>query len=402
MTNTTRRGFALRWAMLLVLILAAFALTGCGDDMTPEGENAKGLSFYEAGDYARAEEYFLRAIELDGDNREIRNNYGMTLIQLRRMEDAIAQFDAVLNSEESGKETKRLNKFAYRGKGIAYLQGLDFDSALAAFNNALDISVEEDWDVDILYYKANTLECMGYRTAAIDEYTKVLKIDKKNEDALSSRANLYREEQEYDKAIADYSEVLDLSEGSHSSYIGLYTCYIAKGEPEKAAELLDKASRLEVKNNEDKYYLGQVHFYQGNYTSAEIEMTNALEHGYVEAYYFLGEIALAQKEYESAIEYYEQYRSQVIAESPTVCNQEVVCYLALYDYENAQRMLNIGLTFEGSPVRQQLMRNQAALYEGQGELMKAYEALQEYIVEYPDDTEATDEYRFLKKRLGIE
>ncbi len=370
--------------------------------MTPEGENAKGLSFYEAGDYARAEEYFLRAIELDGDNREIRNNYGMTLIQLRRMEDAIAQFDAVLNSEESGKETKRLNKFAYRGKGIAYLQGLDFESALAAFNNALDISVEEDWNVDILYYKANTLECMGYRTAAIDEYTKVLKIDKKNEDALSSRANLYREEQEYDKAIADYREVLDLSDGSHSSYIGLYTCYIAKGEPDKAAELLDKASRLEVKNNEDKYYLGQVHFYQGNYTSAEIEMTNALEHGYVEAYYFLGEIALAQKEYESAIEFYEQYRAQVIAESPTVCNQEVVCYLALYDYENAQRMLNIGLTFEGSPVRQQLMRNQAALYEGQGELMKAYEALQEYIVEYPDDTEATDEYRFLKKRLGIE
>ena len=64
-------------------------------------------------------------------------------------------------------------------------------------------------------------------------------------------------------------------------------------------------------------------------------------------------------------------------------------------------MLDIGLGVAGSPARQQLLRNQVALYEEQNELMKAYETLQEYIVSYPDDLEATNEYRFLKKRLGI-
>lgn len=386
----------------LLLVVAVFCLSGCEDEMTAESENAKALSYYEAGDYERAEEYYLRALELESDNKEIRNNYGMALIQLRRHEDAVAQFDMVLDAAATDNAGKRLNKFAYRGKGIAYLQALDFESALNCFNSALAVSVESGWDVDILYYKANTLECMGYRTSAIEVYGEVLKEDKKNVKALTSRANLYREEGDYDSAIADYNAALDISEGSYSSYIGLYTCYVAKEQPEKAAELLHEAALLEVKTNEDKYYLGQVHFYQGNYTSAQIEMANAVDHGYVEANYFLGEIALANGEYEAAIEYYEAYRSQVIAESPTVCNQEVVCYLALYDYENAQRMLNIGLSFEGSPVRQQLMRNQVALYEGQGELMKAYEALADYIVEYPDDQEATDEYRFLKKRLGLE
>ncbi len=370
--------------------------------MTPQGENEKGLSYYEAGDYARAEEYFLRALELEGDNKEIRNNYGMTLIQLRRHEDAIAQFDMVIDAAATDGRAKKLNKYAYRGKGIAYLQALDFESALTCFNSALEISQESGWDVDILYYKANTLECMGYRTSAIEVYGEVLKLDKKNDKALSCRANLYREEGAYEDAIADYNAALKYSKGSYSSYIGLYTCYMAMEQPEKAEALLDEASRLEVKTDEDKYYLGQVHFYQGNFSSAEIEMENALDDGYVEANYFLGEILQAQGEYEKAIEHYEAYRAQVIAESPTVCNQEVVCYLALYDYENAQRMLNIGLAFEGSPVRQQLMRNQAALYEGQGELQKAYDALAAYIVEYPDDTEATEEYRFLKKRLGLE
>ena len=62
---------------------------------------------------------------------------------------------------------------------------------------------------------------------------------------------------------------------------------------------------------------------------------------------------------------------------------------------------NIGLGVPGSSARRQLLRNQVVLYEEQNELMKAYETLQEYIVNYPEDTEATTEYKFLKKRLGL-
>ena len=64
-------------------------------------------------------------------------------------------------------------------------------------------------------------------------------------------------------------------------------------------------------------------------------------------------------------------------------------------------MLDIGLGVPGSPARRQLLRNQVALYEEQNELMKAYTTLQEYIVSYPEDIEATNEYKFLKKRLGL-
>ena len=391
------------WICLLVLLVCAAVLTGCDDDkMTPQSENKKGLMYYEAGDYVKAAEYFERALELDDTDLEVHNNFGMTLLQMKQYDDALAQFEIVLaNSAQVSKDADRLNKFAIRGKGLVFIQKQSYTDALTCFNNALDIKVESGWDIDILHYKANTLECMGYRASAIDIYTEILSRSKDNVTAYLSRANLYRLEERNEEAVADYEKALSLSEGNYRSYIGLYTCYMAMDRENDANNVLDTASRLPVKTNEDKYYLGQVHYYQKNFKSAKIEMEYAYDMGYNEADYFLGEIALADKQYEEALTHYERYRANSAVESPSVCNQEAVCYLALFEYDKAQQMLNIGLGVPGSSARRQLLRNQVVLYEEQNELSKAYSTLQEYIVNYPEDTEATAEYKFLKKRLGL-
>lgn len=388
--------------LCLVLMLFAGVMTGCGDDeMTPEGENKKGLKSYQEGDYVNAVLYFERALSL-ADEKEFHNNYGMTLIQLERCDEAIEQFNLVYTENPSTSEEKRLSKFACRGLGMAYLQQQDFENALSHFNKALEIKVESGWDIDILFYKANTLQCMGYPTSAIENYTAVLEKDDDNESALLARGNLYRQEGEYSDAIDDYEKLLEENKGSYEAYIGLYTCYFETGREEKGKRLLEEASKLKVKDDEDKYMLGQVHFYQGNYESARIEMENAVIHGFVEANYFLGEVHLKNKEYEKALSYYQTYREQKVTESPTVCNQMVVCYLALFRYEEAKEMLELGLKYEGSNAYQKLLRNQVALYEGMTEYETAYTKLQEYIVKYPEDSDATDEYRYLKKILGKE
>ena len=107
----------------VLLALWALFATACGDEkMTPESENKKGLAYYEAGDYAKAAEYFLRALELDNTDLEIHNNYGMTLLQLKRYDDALREFEIVLVNSASESKADRLNKFATRGKGLAYIQ----------------------------------------------------------------------------------------------------------------------------------------------------------------------------------------------------------------------------------------------------------------------------------------
>ena len=80
----------------MILFVFAAVLTGCDDDkMTPQSENKKGLMYYEAGDYVKAAEYFERALELDDTDLEVHNNYGMTLLQMKLYDDALAQFEIV-------------------------------------------------------------------------------------------------------------------------------------------------------------------------------------------------------------------------------------------------------------------------------------------------------------------
>ena len=389
--------------ILFTILLTAMAVTACGKDkMTVEGENEKGLGYYNSGDYETAREYFERALKLEPNNREVLNNYGMALIQLRENDLALEQFNNVINEKSTTKKTQKLNKFAYRGKGIAYMQKLEFQNALDCFVAALAISADSDWNVDIMYYKANAQECLGDTDTAIESYGAVLEMDPGNVLALLARGNLYREKGDSSRAISDYEAALSKDKENYYAYIGLYTCYRDKGDEEKAKSALDTASRLKIENNEDKYLLGQVHFYQGNYTSSKIEMQNAVENGFTEANFFLAEIAMHEEEYEKAIEYYDIYRASIITTSPTVCNQEAVCYLALFDYDKAQEMINLGLSFGASAARQQLLRNQIAVYEGRYDFQAAYDAFQTYIVEYPYDDEAIEEYKFVKKRLGYD
>lgn len=380
-----------------------FALASCGKDkMTVESENEKGLGYYNSGDYETAREYFERALKLDSGNKDVMNNYGMALIQLKENDLALEQFDAVINENASSQTAQRLNKFAYRGQGIAYMQKLDFEKALESFINALSVNTDDKWNVDITYYKANALECLGRTEEALQAYGQVLGMDKDNIAALCSRGNLLRETGDIDGAIRDYEHVLTEESDSYKAYIGLYSCYRDREDEDNAAKVLDKASRLKIRNNEDKYLLGQVHFYQKNYTSAKIEMENAVANGFTDAYYFLGEIAMQQKEFEDAVVYYDTYRASIITTSPTVCNQEAVCYLELFNYDKAQEMIDLGLSFGASSARQQLLRNQIAVYEGRYDFTSAYMAFQTYIVEYPNDAEAIEEYKFVKKRLGYE
>lgn len=385
--------------LYMVFVVTILCLTACGKDkMTAEGENKKGLGYYESGDYKTACDYFERALQLESDNQEILNNYGMALIQLKEDDRALEQFAAVLD----GGASKKLKKFAYRGQGIAYMQKLEFQKALDSFVNALEISSESGWDIDITYYKANAQECLGQTDEAIATYSQVLEMDKDNLLTLRSRGNLYREKQEYDKALADYRAILDEDKDDYHAYIGIYRVYCDQGNEEQAATTLDKASRLKIRDNEDKYLLGQIHFYQKNFTSSKIEMQNAVENGFTEAYYFLGEIAMEEKDYVQAIADYEKYRESILTVSPTICNQEAVCYLALFDYDKAEEMITTGLSFGASSAHQQLLRNKIAVYEGRYDLQGAYNAFQEYIVAYPYDTEAIEEYKFIKKRLGYE
>lgn len=379
---------------LIVICIMSIMLVGCGKSASEY--NKKGMMFYESRDYDQAESYLAKAIELKPNNTRIASNYGMVLIQQGKVDEAIAQFEKLTTSKAS----RRDNKLGYRGLGLAYIQNKNYTAAIESFDKALEIKENPSWNTDIKYYKANACQLKGDRNAAIELYSDIIATDKENAAAYCARANVYRDMDEFALALADYNSALLYEEGNFEVYIGLAACYIDSGHQEEADEALFLASLLGIKTDEDKFYLGVVHYYQQNFESAKAEMEYALANGYKDAYFYLAEITLMQGDYKKALEYFNSYTASTIIESPTVCNDIGVCSIYIEDYETALTWIEKGLTFSNSSVSRELKRNQIACYENMGELSEAYMLLGFYTEEYPDDEAAKTDYQFLKIRVG--
>ena len=90
---------------------------------------------------------------------------------------------------------------------------------------------------------------------ALDDYNKAYKlIDKKNIDNINtllfSRAQLYYDKKEYDKADADYKQMLKNDETSQAAMIGLIRNMIARKEYDAALELANKCERYDAEYEE--------------------------------------------------------------------------------------------------------------------------------------------------------
>ncbi len=94
-----------------------------------------GLVYMELKEDAKAEMYFRRALELDPDNSEARNNYGWFLCQRGYIDDSIKQFMAALKNPLYETPDK-----PYVNAGICSLKRKDDKNAEEYFQKALRLS----------------------------------------------------------------------------------------------------------------------------------------------------------------------------------------------------------------------------------------------------------------------
>ena len=383
-------------AVTAVTVVSAFVLTGCGEKSAAD-YNKEGMAFYESGDFDQAKSYLEKATSMDKKNVTYKQNYAMVLIQQGQQDEAIKILEETLSSK---KKDDKNNKYAYRALGLAYLNSHDYNNAVINFAAALKIETANEWNTDIRYYLGNAQELAGDTTGAVASYTKILRADDTNALAYEARARIYRNMGEYESAREDFMKALSYDSGSFETYIGLAACCLEMGDQAAADEALFQASLLDIQTNEDKYYLGVVHYYQGKFESAEPEMQYALANGIEDANFYLAELAMMNSDYETAKECFTTYSASTVVESPTVCNDMAVCYMKTGDYETAKGWIEKGLVYETSAVKQELLRNEIACYEVEGDLKAAYDKLAEYVVAYPEDEGAAQEYNWLHDRVG--
>ena len=383
-----------RFAYMGTMIILAFMLAGCGN---------KGKSYYNQavknhnkGNLEEAAKEYKKAIELKDDKAEYYLDYGFCLVELNDYDQAEEMFQRAIIDKDNAIANKN-SKRAYRGLGIMYYMNGDYESASKMFTKAMEYDSLKEYDVDIVSYMGSTELKLGNYEAAVEEFTQVIDQDKKNLSARLGRAEAYLMMGKNEESIADYQEAKKMDKKNQNIYLQLYRAYQAAGDLAKADQILEEATNLKVVDEEDKYYLAVVHYYQGNLDQAKAGFEAAAEQGISQSYYYLGEISLQEKDYAAALSYFEAYEADGAADG-SFYNKLAVCYLKQNAYEKGLKAVDKGLKYADSTNKQELLRNEIAAYEHLGDFQTAYDKMQSYCSAYPMDQEAARDLVFLQTR----
>ncbi|WP_167957399.1 tetratricopeptide repeat protein [Anaerosporobacter faecicola] len=393
MVKRIRRG-----KVILAALAVMFIATSCGGKMSASDYYKQGMKQYKAEKYEDASASLKEAVKKNPNKAEYYIDYGMTLIQCQNYEEALIQFDKAILDKDN-KIVRENNKMAYRGKGIAYYCSADYEAAIKEFQNALNIADRSDLDVDLGFYLGDAQTKMLDQTGAIETYTKIIDRHPDQSDAYYKRAILEGQTGSLEDSIADFDKAISYEKENYEYYFGKYAILLEQGDNAGAQEVLTKALAIKTKSKEDYYNVAIIHFYQENYDTAKAEFAEAINNGFTGAYYYLGEIAMVEKDYETAASNYEQYiQTMGTQKSAMVYNQLGEAYLKLKSYDQALQAFEDGIALNDNSVMQPLKYNQIIALEYKSDFKNAYKKAKKYVKEYPEDEGMSKEVQFLKTR----
>lgn len=386
-----------RYKLLTITIVASFSFGGCGLSAANRAYS-NALEAYENQDYEAASEYFRKAINSNEEKAEYHIDYGFNLINLKEYAKAREQFEYVILDKEITM-VKENNKKAYRGIGISYLMEGQYSEAITNFDQAMLIKQAKELNSDLLFYKASALEQMNNYEAAVEIYTELIELLENDADLYSARGNTYRLIGNYDLSIADYDKAIEISPKEFNYYLGKFASLKEFGKEEEAQAALVQAAQLTVDGDYEKFELAKVHFYQGNYETAWNEFHTAVENGFTQGYYFLGEINLINKDYVGALSQFDAYLNSGNQEFGLLYNQLLTCYLQTDNLEKAKTYLDKAKQVNDASIQDQLTKNEIIYLEKTGDYDLAYRMMAAYVEKYPEDEGAQKDYYYLKTRV---
>jgi serine/threonine-protein kinase len=188
------------------------------------------ISFFHDREWAKAERYFKRAIELDPRNAEAISFYSMFLAFEERLDDAI----------ELSRQALALDPLApliNMNTGWTYFTGGLLDEACAQV--AKMIEIEPDF-YGAYWLKGAIYLVEGKYDAAIDELKKGVSLGG-HQTVLADLGSAYGLAGRKDDAKDVLNQLLDMRKGGYASAICVARVYSRLGENEKAIDWLEKA-----------------------------------------------------------------------------------------------------------------------------------------------------------------
>lgn len=304
-------------------------------------------------------------------------------------------------------EEKTENALAYRKIGMNAMAEGDYAEAIANFQLALDQSKGQirNLELDICMQKAEALYLNDQPEDAIAVCDAVLDYDKSYASAYYLRGNLYLQQGDSKKALADYEQAAKYADADYGMYIQLYENLNRAGMKADGEKYLNQALELKGKGRYHLTNRGYIYFLMGDYENAKEQLLKAVEIEQKEGEDDKAELYLAQTaeklgDEQTATKYYKAY-AESHADDSVVLEELGNMAMEKENYTEACVYYQKGLQ-TSNPVNEQLLRRgEIAALEQMYEFERAKDKMAQYVLDYPEDEQAAREYLFLKTRTAV-
>jgi tetratricopeptide (TPR) repeat protein len=331
--------------------------------------------------------YYKKSIELFSNQPHALNNCGVCYLNLQLYDQAIHYFSLAINSktdeldfifnkayasQKSGKEDDAINLYKSILEIDKYYLSSYLNIATIQINNNLYFEAYESLSnyielnkvPDAIAYqeRAHCSIKMGHFDDAIHDLSISINVNPLLPEAFNSRGNLYLEKVDYANAIKDFDQAISLNPNFALAYNNRGLLFLKKEEYDLALNNFNKA--LLLKSNEPQFYKNRI---------ALFIQTKSFSKA------LLDSISLLSLDEDDV-----NYKSRADI------------FVAMGNLDEAIRDLTLAIKF--NPSRPTLYCDSAALYEAQGNFIKAEE---DYNQPANDDLKPSLEQRFGLSLLNL-
>lgn len=170
------------------------------------------------------------------------------------------------------------NGYAYAWISVVRNHYGEYGRAITALDTALRYIPSKDDIYRIFCYssKSRIYKELNQFEKAIYYINKAIKIDSSNTDSYENRAQLYFEQKMYDLADSDYNKIISLDAGDVMGYMGLGRNAKARKDYTRAIELFDYVTQMEPEYSSSYSFRAEVYIAQKKYNEAASDVVKAL------------------------------------------------------------------------------------------------------------------------------
>jgi len=321
-----------------------------GDDSSPDAYDLLGSAYTQSRDFARAEEAYRKAVEIDPDDPDHRRGLAQALLAQRKYAGALEQYRKLAQADSGNAENyvrmaqinRRLGQFDEAAANLQQAQHLSPGNVEIIYNEAL-LYQDQGRYADAVKLLSDTIAGMksrgagnpgalailfeqlgsAYRAqqnypAAIESFEQLETLGPEaRKRGVLLRINTYRDSRDFDRAIAEARKELEASPKDPDLTAALAMLYGEKSETAQATGLLQGLLQGNESDQEIYLNLAQVQQRGRKYAEAERSAEKAEQlaqepSGKEAAWFMLGSIYERQKKFDLA----EQQFRKVLAVNP--------------------------------------------------------------------------------------